>query len=588
MNSHRIYHFVISALFCCAAFYVCAADTPSSRVPGSAWPATDGLGRVLPGQSETGPCKAGRFVGIFYFLWMGSHGTADYGPHDVSKILDKDPDALTKSSSPPWGKHGRYHFWGEPLYGYYVSHDPWVIRRHAYLLSDAGIDVLIFDSTNAVTYRNVYSTILDVFSKLKKKGEAVPQVTFMLNTQAGKTADRLYKDLYRPGRHKDLWFYWKGKPLLICDPKEAGEEVRSFFTLRRAHWPFTQVNTPYAWHWEAAYPQAYGFTDDPKVPEQVNVSVAQNLRRADGRVTNMSSGQARGRSFHNGRVDRRPGAVDYGFNAEEQWKHALSLAPPFVMVTGWNEWIAGRWSRPGSPVIFVDQYNQEYSRDIEPAKHAHQDHYYYQLVANVRRYKGVPPLPAPSPPKTMPLAGDFTAWKSVAPLYRDHVDEVLPRDFRGAGDTHYTNRTGRNDFVALKVARDARFVYFYAQTAEAVTAQTGDAWMMLLIDRDRNANTGWQGYDMIINRSVIDARTTWLEINAEGWTWTKHEKVRFAVRGNELCIACPRSVFRTEGRGISFDFKWVDNMQRKGDVMDLYVSGDCAPEGRFRYSYRAP
>ena len=66
------------------------------------------------------------------------------------------------------------------------------------------------------------------------------------------------------------------------------------------------VNTPYAWHWEATYPQVYGYTTDPKKPEQVNVSVAQNLRVGDGRVTNMSAGDARGRSFHDGSMDRSP------------------------------------------------------------------------------------------------------------------------------------------------------------------------------------------------------------------------------------------------------------------------------------------
>ena len=79
-----------------------------------------------------------------------------------------------------------------------------------------------------------------------------------------------------------------------------------------AHWPFTQVNTQNAWHWEATYPQAYGYTDDPNRPEQVNVSVAQNLRASDGLVTNMSAGDARGRSFHNGARDKTPGAVDRG------------------------------------------------------------------------------------------------------------------------------------------------------------------------------------------------------------------------------------------------------------------------------------
>ena len=38
------------------------------------------------------------------------------------------------------------------------------------------------------------------------------------------------------------------------------------------------------------------------------------------------------------------------------------------------------------PVIFVDQFNQEYSRDIEPLAEGHADSYYYQLVDSVRHY----------------------------------------------------------------------------------------------------------------------------------------------------------------------------------------------------------
>ncbi|MHC4744126.1 MAG: hypothetical protein ACYS8Z_19585, partial [Planctomycetota bacterium] len=113
--------------------------------------------------------------------------------------------------------------------------------------------------------------------------------------------------LYKPARFKDLWFYWKGKPLMLCDPAQADEELRNFFTLRKAHWPFTQVNTKNAWHWEAIYPQVYGYTDDPNTPEQVNVSVAQNLAWDDGRVMPMSTGKARGRSFHDARPDKTPG-----------------------------------------------------------------------------------------------------------------------------------------------------------------------------------------------------------------------------------------------------------------------------------------
>jgi hypothetical protein len=31
----------------------------------------------------------------------------------------------------------------------------------------------------------------------------------------------------------------------------------------------------------------------------------------------------------------------------------------------------------------------------------------------------------------------------------------------------------------------------------------------------------------------------------------------------------------------------VDNSQRPGDILDFYVSGDAAPDGRFNYRYGA-
>jgi hypothetical protein len=207
-----------------------------------------------------------------------------------------------------------YHYWAEPLYGYYQSADPWVIRRHAQLLAAAGVDTLIFDTTNAVTYPRVYRKICEVFSQMRQAGSHTPSIAFMVNANAGATAKTIFEDLYQPGLYRDLWFIWRDKPLMICDPADASPELRSFFSLRRAHWPFTQVNTQNAWHWEATYPQVYGYTDDPERPEQVNVSVAQNLRAKDGQVTNMSAGDARGRSFHDGTRDQTAGAVGRGHN----------------------------------------------------------------------------------------------------------------------------------------------------------------------------------------------------------------------------------------------------------------------------------
>ncbi len=569
--------------------YEAQGSSPRYSVnPGIQWPATDGLGRSLPTPTDVGPPRPNRFVGIFYFLTLGQNDKNDAKPYVVTDILRRHPNALDTNTSPPWGPPGIPYFWGEPLFGFYLGSDPWVLRRHAHFLADAGIDTLIFDTTNAQTYHQVYLSLCKIFEEMRREGERTPQISFMVNTEAGETAQEIYEDLYKPGLYSDLWFRWKGRPLMICDPAKASPEVRSFFTLRRAHWPFTQVNTPYAWHWEAAYPQVYGFTEDARVPEEVNVSVAQNLRASDGKVTAMSSGNARGRSFHDGKEDHSPGAVNYGYNFQEQWQRAHQLDPPFVMVTGWNEWTAGRFVDKTGHAQFIDQFDEEFSRDIEPMLGGHKDNYYYQLVSNVRQFKGMPTLRRASAPKTIPVPGSFHQWRDVGPEYTDHIGETIPRDFDGVGDLHYVNRTGRNDFELMKIARDEKNIYFYARTREPITSYKGADWMNLLIDVDGNSKTGWEGYDYIVNRKIVNKTTTELEKNSgNGWNWSKVADVVYDVKGNEIQIAIPRAALGIpEGKtDFTIDFKWTDNLQHPDDAMDFYLSGDVAPDGRFRYRY---
>jgi hypothetical protein len=588
LESFRRSAAVAAIVLSCIVAHGASAEVAGN--PGVPWPATDALGRALPLSTEVGPPKPDRFVGIFYFLWLNERhnkGTIGDGPFDISKILARDPDALKKPESRLWGSPGRAHYWGEPLHGYYLSDDEWVIRHHAQLLADAGVDTLIFDTTNRATYKQNYLKLCEVFTDIRRSGGRTPQIAFMVNTQAGETADELFRDLYDPGLHADLWFRWKGKPLLICDPMKAGPKVREFFTLRRAHWPFTMENTKDAWHWEATYPQPYGYTDDPGKPEQVNVSVAQNLGAyGPHSVQNMSSGKARGRGFHAGKQDASKDAIDRGLNFAEQWERAIELDPQFVMVTGWNEWIAGRFSRPGEPIAFVDQFDREFSRDIEPMKGGHGDNFYYQLVAGVRRYKGAPPLPGASAPKTIDVSKGFDQWSDVGPEFADHVGDTAPRDHDGAGGLHYADRTGRHDFVTMKVARDADDVYFYARTRESLGADTMPAGMRLLINADQNAATGWEGFDYAVESSSDD-RALWLTKSGKpdgaAGTWTRVAKVQTYASGNQLHLAVPLAALGMKPGQVTFDFKWVDHPSRPDDVMDFYLSGDVAPDARFCY-----
>ncbi len=560
---------------------VAAASPADSGIgnPGVPWPATDALGRSLPVAPEVGPTRPDRQVGIFYFL---NHNPRP-NIYDIAQILARDPDAANNSHSPLWGPFHTPHYWAQPLFGYYRNTDPWVVRRHGQMLADAGVDTLILDATNGNTLRGGYMVICKVFDTMRKQGERTPQICFMLNTRAGECAQKLYEELYKPGLYPDLWYRWQGKPLLICDPKEASPEVRQFFTLRRAHWPFTMVNTPYAWHWEATYPQPYGYTTNPKVAEMVNVSVAQNMRVTDGKVTNMSTGDARGRSFHAGRMDNSPGSIGRGLNVQEQWQRARELDPPFVMVTGWNEWNTSRFDDPTDGkrrkrVIFMDQFGPQYSRDIEPMNGGFGDNYYYQMIADIRRYKGVPPLPVGRSAQTLSITAGFEQWRDVGPAFQGHLGDTEPRNHPDVTGKPLVNHTGRNDLAVMKVACDKENLYFYVRTCAPITPAADAAGLWLLLDTDMDPRTGWNGYDFIINRE-----SGIVEKNAGGWNWEPVGKVELRITGNELQMAVPRT--RLGLKAAAFDFKWADNLPQPCTIADFQVKGDVAPAGRFNFRF---
>ena len=581
--------------------------------PGIPWPATDALGRELPLTAEVGPPKKDRFVGIFYLPWTGDEFS--YGPYDVSKILVDQPDMRATPTFRHTGpKEWHYAYWGEPLFGYYKLTDPWVIRRHMHMLADAGVDALVLDATNAEIYENVLSQFLPVLLGIRAEGGRVPQLLFMLNTDMGNAAKQLLEKFYRPGRYNELWFRWEGKPLMLCNPEAASPEVREYFTLRTAFWPGTPPykNTPNAWHWLGVHPQSYGFTQDPKAAEQINVSPAQNMHWETGALELMWTGKARGRGFSKGKQNSSLEAIQSGRNFQEQWDYALKVDPKFIMITAWNEWVAGLTHSMKTPWVQCDGFNGEFSRDIEPMKGGFGDNFYYQAIANIRRYKGVPEIPhAGGKKRTIELDGSFDQWKEVTPEYRGHVGNTIPRnydgfgrapktrtqgahpDFDGNGTTwkgqegpRYTNTTGRNGLQVMKVCRDQEYIYFYVQTEKTITSPTDPNWMMLLIRTGNPANHTWNGYDFIVNRIPPGKFGAVLEKNNGGWNWLRAADVRFRVEGNQMHLAVPRDVLGLAQDPVTFDFKWLDNIKLPDDVTVLYTDGDTAPSARFRFRYR--
>jgi hypothetical protein len=178
----------------------------------------------------------------------------------------------------------------------------------------------------------------------------------------------------------------------------------------------------------------------------------------------------------------------------------------------------------------------------------------------------------------------------VRPEYRDTIGDTFHRDHHGYGAvTRYVNTSGRNDFVQMKVARDANAVTFYARTRERITPCSDPHWMMLFINIDRDSTTGWHGYDFVVNRRIKDTDTSTLEYTRGGWNWQPRSDVKYRVEGNELMLAIPRpalGIASGEAR-LKFEFKWADNIRNEDSIDAFTLDGDSAPFGRFNYLYTA-
>ena len=554
------------------------------------WVATDALGRTQPDHAQVGPPRAGKWVGIFYWTWHVPRGKR--GPHDNTALI-----ATAKDGAVKWPENASPHHWGRPELGYYLMTDPFVIRKHASMLVDAGIDVVFFDTTNPpFTWKDEYEALCRTYTAMRAEGNRTPAIGFICPFgDPMPVLQRVWNDLYAPGLWRELWFQWDGKPLILANKDFVKDpQMLTFFTFRRPmpdYW--LGPSGPDQWSWLEVYPQ-HVFRNSKGEAEQMSVGVAQNALPGTPGPAPMSHARgAMGRSWHDGAKDTREGTVNLGLNFAEQWRRALEVDPAFIFVTGWNEWVAGRYTQwhiytdadavfPGG--LFVDQYDHEYSRDCEPMAGGHTDSYYYQLASAVRRFKGVRPRPAARGPSTVAVDGRFGDWDAVIPEYRDTIGDVTHRSHRGYGELMYTNTTGRNDFVRAKAAYDASHLFFFVQTRDPVTPHTDPMWMLLLLDIDQDASTGWLGYDVVVNQEVIDARTTTVKRWHAG-AWIPAGKAAYAVNGNGLELSLPRGVVgETEGDP-AFDFKWADNIQGFAGVEELGVNGDTAPNRRWNYRF---
>ena len=392
---------------------------------------------------------------------------------------------------------------------------------------------------------------------------------------------------------------WQPIQMQIGFNQSTLDEISNFFTFRPGQGAYTAgPSRSDQWGWLETYPQ-HGFGDDGNGGfEQVTVGVAQNANDVSGgNCCSFNAPNTYSRSYTSTGWDTQPDAYLHGANFTEQWDRATVLDPEMIWVTAWNEWIFGRFENwegcgGGAQVLnsFPDGFDSDRSRDIEPVKSWGEfgDVYYMQLTDKIRRFKGMQVPETASESNTIEM-GNISNWNGVLPEFWHYEGNTFHRNHAGHGQSlTYTNNTGRNDIVLSKIVRDYDNVYFYVSTAESLTSNSDAGWMRLFIDIDRNKQTGWEGYDFVVNRQNPTSQAIIEQSTTNTWSWSQIGTVDFTVTDTVLEIAIPRSLLNiTDGDALNIEFKWSDNMQDEGNIMDFYQNGDVAPGGRFNFVYTA-
>ncbi len=586
----------------------------AAAVAPSTWTAVDGLGRTLSDYTEAGTRREDRFVGMFYWTWHYPW-ISEYEPLTTGSVLDKYPEAVNDWEHEAWNNtySGRPYFWDEPLYGFYTNTDEYILRKHAELLADADIDTVIFDTTNSsLLFPDGYMKLLDVWSKAREDGVNAPDIMFMLNFAGSEDCRTqltdLYDNFYSKSLYQDFWFMWEGKPLIMADiaaldcKEEKDKEIFEFFTFRDNESTYFADDCSYSegtWGWCSDYPQTKFGKKLTGQLEQMCVSVAQNANENGLTAMNSPVGTVQGRSFTDGAFSYTysyagkeitvnkdtENSLLYGLNFQQQWDYAIENDPEFIFITGFNEWIAGRfdtWAEVEN--AFPDQFSPAYSRDIEPSKGVLKDHYYYQLVENVRRFKGTDTPENAGAEKTIDISADASQWDSVSPEY-SHYKGLTDRNSEGWLGYSYENHTGRNDIVSTKTAFDSESIYFMVVSADTLTAETDENWMQLYIDTDFSGiSPEWAGFEYRISDYSPESGTASLGRYNEDSVFEEIAKISYSVSGNILQLCIPREALGLSDEVVKFNFKWTDNAD-DSDIMNLYTDGDSAPGGRFAFCF---
>ena len=297
----------------------------------------------------------------------------------------------------------------------------------------------------------------------------------------------------------------------------------------------------------------------------------------------------RGRGFDLSTMKNDPSKVAEGANYASQWERVLSGENNerirFVNLTGWNEWIALKLSDSSDRYFMVDQFDYEYSRDLEPMKGGYGDNYYMQTIQNIRKWKYSEAKHYKYEQKTVDVSSfDESAWESAA-VYLDFTGECIGRDHPAFGGAfNYIDDTDRNDIASVRVLHDSKYAYFRVETVADITAyESGDTgWMNILLQTGGGSH--FMSYQYALNKNVNGNSGSVSRYTADG-KWESFSNCDVYVQGNVMQVRVKLSDIGLSAKNFCMQFKVTDNVKKASDAASYYTTGDSAPIGRLSYTY---
>lgn len=533
-------------------------------------------------------------VGIYYFVWHGMDVKMT-GTYNITELLKNDPESLWNdqlgegSASPV----NAFHYWDEPLFGYYRSTDEWVAAKHMEMLTLAGVDFIYIDVTNADPYFKSCTVLFKVMKKMYENGWDVPKVVFYTNSYSILTIERIYDYFYgRRTTFNDLWYRPDGvHPMIIgnytpetdraearkrgdtkYNPEPLSDEITSYFDLRASQWPDDAFNyNGIPWN-EWKYPQ-------PIHNGVMNVSLAQHPNLPFSNSVAVSRDYNWGRGYDFTTKQNVEANAEIGTNFQAQWDNVFDKADKvnMVTVTGWNEWTAIKLVDPnyGPKVYFVDTTNAEFSRDIEPQRNGgFEDSYYLQLISNVRRFKGMDGELS-RPARSARLGVDD--WDDIKSIYYTGCETGYERNSTSAGDVFtYTQDAPRNNLQYVKVADSGESLQFMVSCEKDYVSADSATFLNVYIGVDELERKGWEGYELV----AVPASGKLYSLD-EGGARTEVGDIDVEIKGSRAVITVKLDLI---GATDGVYFKVTDNFDST-NIMDSYTTGKCIPMGRLSWYY---